>query len=155
MKRSIVLVSLFAAIAFSCGRNNEVSETVFDNEEILTAKQERYLASVISDYERKTTKEIIVLTSKDLGNYDDSWLYAADFGNTHGVNKNGQDNGLVIYVSKNLSKTALSTGYGFSKSLPYETCRKIVDSCMIPQFKEDKYFDGLKAGLDACIKNWK
>jgi len=158
MKWNIALVSLFATIAFSCGRNNEInqkSSRIYDYEEILTAKQERYLNSVISDYERKTTNEILIVTSKDIGDYEESIRYAANFGKAHELNINGENNGLVIFVSDSLKQTALSTGYGTDKTLKDETCRKIVDSCMIPLFKEEKYFEGIKAGLDECIEKWK
>ena len=158
MKLNIVLVFLFAAIAFSCGQNNEVNKKIswiYDYEEILTKSQERYLNSIISDYEKKSTNEIMIVTSKDIGEFETAIQYAADFGSTREVGKNGKDNGLVIFVSKNLSETALSTGYGTDKTFKDEICKKIVDSCMIPLFREEKYFDGIKVGIDECIKEWK
>jgi uncharacterized protein len=157
MKWRTVFLFLFVSLTFSCLQNREGNKkisSVYDNEEILTSDQEKYLNSVISHYERKTGKEIFILTSKDLGEVDDARRYAADFENTHVVDKE-KDKGLVIFVSKNLSQAALSTGFGTDSTLKNETCRKIVDSSMIPLFKQDKYFDGLKAGLDECIKNWK
>ncbi len=157
MKWRTVFVVLFVSLAFSCVQNREGNKklsSVYDNEEILTSKQERHLKSVISHYKRKTGKEIFILTSKDIGEFENAKLYAADFESTH-VGDKEKDKGLVIFVSKNLSETALSTGYGTDSTLKNETCRKIVDSSMIPLFKQDKYFDGLKAGLDECIKNWK
>jgi uncharacterized protein len=97
----------------------------------------------------------MIVTSKDIGEFEKAMQYAADFGSIHEVGKKGKDKGLVIFVSKNLKETALSTGYGTDKILKDEICKKIVDSCMIPLFREDKYFDGLKVGLDECIKKWK
>ena len=158
MKLNIALVSLFATIAFSCGQNNEVNKKIswiYDYEEILTINQEKYLDCIISDYEKKSTNEIMIVTSKDIGEYEKTIQYAADFGSTHEVGKKGKDNGLVIFVSKNLRETALSTGYGTDKTLKDEICKKIVDSCMIPLFREEKYFDGIKVGLDECIKKWR
>jgi uncharacterized protein len=156
MKWSIVLLSLFVTLAFSCGQKKEGNKKqwIYDYEKILTSHQERYLESVISDYERKTSNEIVIVTSKDIED-ELSIHYAAEFGIAHEVGKKGKNNGLVIFVSKNLKQTALTTGYENDKSLNNEICKKIVDSCMIPCFKEEKYFDGIKAGLNECIKKWK
>ena len=100
---------------------------IYDYEEILTKNQERYLNSIISDYEKKSTNEIMIVTSKDIGEFETAIQYAADFGSAHEVGKQEKDNGLVIFVSKNLSETALSTGYGPDKALNNEICKKIVD----------------------------
>lgn len=157
MKLNITLASLFASIAFSCGPNHEVNTRIsyiYDYEEILTQDQERYLDALISDYEKKSGNEILIVTSKDMGDYESTIQYAADFGNEHKVSKEGNDSILVIFVSKNLKETALSTGYGTNKTLKDEICKRIVDSCMIPLFREEKYFDGIKDGMKACINKW-
>jgi len=157
MKLNIALILLLATIAFSCGQNNEASKKdlrIYDYEELLTRSQERHLNSIISDYEKKSTNEIVIVTSKDIGGFETTIQYVADFGSVHEVGKNGKDNGLVIFVSKSLSEAALSSGYEPDKTLNNEICKEIVDSFMIPLFREDKYFDGIMAGLDECIKKW-
>ncbi len=158
MKNTFILISLFALMISSCGQNQDTNKKVtriFDFEDILTIDQEKHLNSIISKYQRKTANEIIILTSKDFGEYEDAIQYAAGIGNEHEVLREGKNNGLVIFVSKELKQTSLATGYGTEKSLKDEISKQIIDSCMIPLFKEDKYFDGIKLAVEESIKNWK
>jgi len=89
-----------------------------------------------------------------MGEYDDPILFAVDFGNKLGVGKKEKNNGLVIFISKNMRQTSLATGYGTEKILKDEICMRIIDSCMIPRFKEEKYYDGIKAGVQESISKW-
>ncbi len=86
----------------SCGQenNNSYKTWIYDNEDILTIDQEIYLDSIISDFEKRTTNEILIVTSKDIGEYENPIFYAVDFGNKNGIGKKGKDNGLVIFFSK-------------------------------------------------------
>jgi uncharacterized protein len=155
MKISIILISLFTMVLTSCGQDNNNKTRIYDNEDILTINQELSLDSIISDFEKRTTNEILIVTSKDIGEYEEPILFAADFGNNYGIGKKGKDNGLVIFFSKTLRKTSLATGYGTEKILKDEICKTIIDSCMIPLFKQEKYFEGIKTGVEESIRNWK
>ena len=46
-----------------------------------------------------------------------------------------------------MRKTFLATGYGTEKILKDEICKIIIDSTMIPYFKNQDYYGGIKAGL--------
>lgn len=155
MKILILLISL-SALA-SCVQNNNVNNkvSVYDYEEVFTDDQERILDSIISGFESRTKNHILVLTSRDINDYEKPILYALDFGNTYGAIEKGQNNGLVIFVSKNLKQTCLATGYGTDKSLKDEISENIIDSTMIPFFREDNYYEGIKAGLEESIRKWK
>jgi uncharacterized protein len=156
MKICTILLSLFGLIISSCGQKIDNNKTwVFDYEDVLTVNQEKSLDSIITNFEKATTNEILIVTSKDIGEYEKPILYAVDFGNKHGVGKKGKDNGLVIFFSRNLRQTSLATGYGTENILKDEICKSIIDSCMIPLFKEEKYYDGIKAGVEESISKWK
>ena len=45
----------------------------------------------------------------------------------------------------------ISTGYGTEKMLKDEIAKKIIDSLMIPNFKQAKTFEGLWEGSKAII----
>jgi uncharacterized protein len=156
MKIYTIVLSLFGLIISSYCQKIDGNKTwVFDYEDVLTINQERTLDSIIANFEKATTNEILIVTTKDIGEHEKPMSYAVDFGNKHGVGKKGKDNGLVIFFSRNLRQTFLATGYGTEKILKDEICKSIIDSCMIPLFKEEKYYDGLKAGVEAAISRWK
>lgn len=154
MKINLFLITL--TVIFSCGQRVPNNKTwVHDNEDILTTNQELSLDSIISDFEKITTNEILIVTSNDIGDYKEPILYAVDYGNKYGIGKKEKNNGLVIFFSKTLRKTSLATGYGTEKILKDEICKTIIDSCMIPLFKQEKYFEGIKAGVEESIRKWK
>ncbi|GGE95672.1 hypothetical protein GCM10010984_11450 [Chishuiella changwenlii] len=36
-----------------------------------------------------------------------------------------------------------------------EICKKIIDSTIVPEFKEANYYEGLDKGIDEIIRLWK
>lgn len=127
---------------------------VFDHENIFTKAQEEHLDSLITDFEQRTTNEIVMITVHDIGDSKTMAEHATMLGNNLGVGKKDKDNGLVILFSRNLRETFLATGYGTEKILKDEVCKQIVDSIMIPHFKENQYYEGLEAGLKECMNRW-
>jgi len=97
----------------------------------------------------------VIVTTDNIGEFDKMVEFAVDFGDKHGVGKKDKNNGLVIVFSKKMRQTFLATGYGTENILKDDICIKIVDSTMIPYFKNLDYFGGLQAGLKECITKWK
>ncbi|HLO59880.1 MAG TPA: TPM domain-containing protein [Bacteroidales bacterium] len=155
MRNYLLLTIMVSLVSFSCDNNKQNVSPVFDFEDILTIKQKRKLSGIISDYEKKTANQIIILTSKDLEGFENAVQYADIFGKEQGIFSIGKKNGLVIFVSDSLKQTSIATGYGTYRSLNDQITKEIVDSCMIPYFRVEKYYEGLKAGVEESIKNWK
>jgi uncharacterized protein len=154
MRNHFLLTITFSLILFSCNRNQQNVSPIFDFEDILTSNQEKELSGIITDYQRKTANQIIILTSKDLEGYENAVQYAEIFGKEQGVFSAGKKNGLVLFVSDSLKQTSIATGFGTDRSLNDQISKQIVDSCMIPYFRVEKYYQGLKAGVEESIKKW-
>lgn len=157
MRRQLFIVFIFLMSFLACINGNEVSgqNRVFDRENILTGVRVKELNQIISDFEKETTNEIAVVTTDNIGDHEKMVFYADEFGNEHGVGKPGKDNGLAIVFSKTLRETFIATGHYTESILKDEVCREIVDSLMIPEFKQENYFAGIKKGLEGCIRMWR
>ncbi len=158
MRKIFFTIPFLLIILTACGQTVDDSKAVkwiYDFENILSSEQEKVLDSIIIDFESETTNEIVILTTDNIGEFDKMVEFAVDFGDKHGVGKKDKNNGLVIVFSKKMRQTFLATGYGTEKFLKDEICKKIVDSTMIPYFKNLDYFGGLQAGLKDCIVKWK
>jgi uncharacterized protein len=158
MRPILFLVILIMVLFNACGQSSEnLNEKtwVYDYEGVLSDKEEFILDSIITIFEKQTTNEIVIVTVDNIGEFNKMVDYAVAFGNTHGVGKKDKSNGLVILFSKNMRESFLSTGYGTEEILKDEICKNIIDSTMIPYFKNQDYFGGLKAGLEECIIKWK
>ncbi|WP_439185825.1 TPM domain-containing protein [Carboxylicivirga taeanensis] len=156
--QSVFTLSIAILFSFqSCGQqktSNKQKVWVYDYENVLTAEQEQQLNLLIQKFEQETTNEIAIVTVENIGRFDKMVEYAVDFGNQHGIGKKDKDNGLIILFSKNMRGTFLATGYGTEKILKDEICSAIIESSMVPYFKNQEYYEGIKAGLEECIKKW-
>ncbi len=158
MRKFIFTIPFLLIILTACGQTVDDSKAVkwiYDFENILSSEQEKVLDSIIIDFESETTNEIVIVTTDNIGEFDKMVEFAVDFGDKHGVGKKDKNNGLVIVFSKKMRQTFLATGYGTENILKDDICIKIVDSTMIPYFKNLDYFGGLQAGLEECITKWK
>lgn len=157
MNKSLFIIHILLMSFLACVNGNEVSgqSRVFDRENIFTDEEEKELNEIIDDFERETTNEIIVVTTDNIGDHEKMVSYAVEFGNSYGVGKAGKDNGLVIVFSKTLRENFIATGLSTEKILTDEVCQQIVDSLMVPEFKRENYFTGIKNGLEGCIRLWR
>ena len=127
---------------------------VNDWENVLTSAQEDTLNKLINDYEIATTREIAVVSTADYGNYLNINEFATELANYWGVGKAETNNGVLIVYSNQQRETRITTGLGAEKELSDVQCKSIIENQMIPYFKEDDSYGGLKAGLTTIIEKW-
>ena len=125
---------------------------VNDYEKILTNEQILDLEILINDYRIKTKREIVIVSIDSIKPYTEISSYCVDLSNYLGIGKDG--NGLTIVFSKKLRQIFICTGNQTEKIITNKRCQKIIDELIIPNFKSDKYYEGLKSGLIELIKIW-
>ncbi|MCU0334869.1 MAG: TPM domain-containing protein [Chitinophagaceae bacterium] len=119
----------------------------------LTPDQKAHLEEKLVAYDDSTSVQIavvIVNTLNDLEPVD----FATRLGREWGVGNKKTNNGVVLLVSMEPGKRKvfIAPGYGLEGALPDITCKRIVESEIIPQFKQDNYYRGLVEAADAIIK---
>ena len=127
---------------------------VSDYENIFDQGQLDELTRIILEYEKETTREFAVLTIDSISPYSNLNVYTTDLGNYWGIGKEDSDNGVLVVLSKSLRQVRIGTGYGTEKILTDSICKNVIQNVMIPQFKEDNYFKGVKEGIITLIENW-
>ena len=149
------LILSLCFLAYSCSSSNgkrPLDRFIYDNENILTLDQSKQLDSLYRGHEKRTTNEIALVTTSNYGKFDNQLLFSVDFGNKYQIGKKDFDNGIVIAFSKAKRAIRISTGYGTEKVLNDELIKKIIDSLMVPKFKDSLYFEGLRDGSIAVVK---
>ena len=58
----------------------------------------------------------------------------------------------MIAVSKHLREVYMATGLGLEDVLDDDKCQRIIDSLMLPRFKEEQYFEGVFAGSKGVVE---
>ncbi|NER15095.1 TPM domain-containing protein [Leptobacterium flavescens] len=136
-------------------RNTKLKgQIVNDYDSIFSPGQRKELSDILYDYNLKTTRQIVVVTIHSIKPYSDIQKMATDLGNYWGIGTAEKDNGLVILLSKPERKIGISTGSGTQLILTDEICKSVIDNIMIPEFRKEKYYDGIKNGVIELIAKW-
>ncbi|WP_420387710.1 TPM domain-containing protein [Roseivirga sp.] len=147
-----LLISLLVILTFLSDPTPQQGKNfVWDKENILSEKEEATLNQMVLSHEDKTTNQILIMTTPDWGESDNIVDFSIRIGNTLGVGQKEKDNGVVIIFSKAQRQTRITTGYGTEKVLTDEKAKSIIDSLMIPKFREEMYYEGIHDGTKAII----
>lgn len=115
---------------------------VHDFAGMLKADQVKAMDDSLRAFSKRTTNQIMVITVKDLGDYDPK-MYAAELGDRWGVGQKKLDNGMIILIKPKTNDSkgqfALCPGRGLNGALPDVTCKRIVDGKAIPELKKGDY----------------
>lgn len=118
---------------------------VHDPAGVFSAGQKSDLESFLREAERSTSAEIAVvaLASLEGGDIDD---FATRLFAQWGIGKKSRDNGLLLLAAIEDRKIRIEVGYGLEGVLPDARTGRILDEHVIPEFKEQRYAEGLIAG---------
>lgn len=139
-----ILLSLLTIVSFTVSAQDTKSFTpqnwVTDNGNFYTPAQEVELNKLISDYEKKTSIEIGVITTTSLGDTSIE-EYADKQFNRIGIGKKGADNGLLIVFSMKDRASRIETGNGME---PFFTDTEAYDALEVvkPSFRAGNYAEG-------------
>lgn len=124
-----------------------------DYEHIFTLREIEIFDSIISDFEFKTTNEIVIVTVDSsmttIDKFDSLFL---SIHNAWGVGKKDKDNGIVFGFSAGLRKIRINKGDGIAVKLSDKETKEIIDDIIIPEFKAGNYFEGTRKGLLAIME---
>jgi uncharacterized protein len=152
---TLLLFFLFFGVNAQIPPRPNPPRLVNDFANLLSQEGRNYLERKLVNFDDSTSVQICIVTTFSLGEYGID-QFADELGAKWGVGAKGKDNGIVIVV-KPKSKDAkgqarISVGYGLEGVIPDATAGQIVDYEMIPQFNNNKYFDGLDNATNSIIK---
>lgn len=126
---------------------------VNDYTQLLTPDQRSHLEEILVAYDDSTSIQIavVIVPSLNGSNVDD---YAIELARQWGVGNKKTNNGVLVLMSMDPKKREvfIAPGYGLEGALPDITCKQIIESEMIPAFKEGNYYRGLAQGTGAIIE---
>ncbi|MBU1167271.1 TPM domain-containing protein [Patescibacteria group bacterium] len=122
---------------------------VTDQAQILNNQAE--LEETLANFEEESSNEIAVVTIPSLeGNSIDD--YAVSLFQKWGIGKKGQDNGILLLISRDDRELKIETGYGLEGALPDVTADSIIRNEITPFFKEGDYSTGTTKGVEAIVQ---
>lgn len=125
---------------------------ITDIAQILKPEEKSALEHAIDSYKTQTSNEIGILIVPSL-NGEDIADTAVQVGRSWGIGGKEKDNGVLILIAINDHQLFIATGYGLEGALPDIVAKGIIETDMLPAFREQKYFDGIAAGINSIEKH--
>jgi len=127
-----------------------LKEFVTDQANIFSPTELAHLKTKLTEFEQRTTHQMILLTIDSLG-FETIEQYAYGTFNQNGIGQADTDNGLLIVFAKNYREVRIETGFGSEAYVTDAIASRIIRNTMIPEFKEERYFKGLDNATDRLI----
>ncbi len=148
------LVSLPVSVFAQIPAKPEPPRLVNDLANIFTTEQCASLENCLVAFDDTTSNQIAIVTVNDLGGMDKA-EFAYKIGQEWGVGSKKNNNGIVILVKPKIKnekgEVYISVGYGLEGAIPDAIAKRIIEKEMIPRFREDDYYGGVKAAVDVLI----
>ncbi len=140
-----------AAPAFADPKFPALTGRVVDDAQILSAETEQQLSAELEQLEGKTGRQVVVVTLPSLQGYP-----IEDFGYQLGrawkIGQKGQDNGALLIVAPNDRKVRVEVGYGLEPVLTDALSSVILQTKVLPKFRDGDMQGGVVAGAEALIQ---
>lgn len=124
---------------------------VADSAGILRSDTEASINGMIDALERHDGSEVMVVTVPDTSGSSSPKTFATELFNTFKIGKKGVDNGVLMLISKGDRRVEIETGYGVEERLPDARAGTIIETLMLPRFKQGDFDGGTLAGTGEVI----
>jgi uncharacterized protein len=128
----------------------ELTGRVVDRAGLLSERDEAEVEAALAQFEQTTGNQLVVATLESL-----QGLPIEDFGyqlGRHwGIGQAGADNGALLIVAPEERAVRIEVGYGLEGELTDALSRTIIESAILPHFRQGDFAAGIKAGVAAIV----
>ena len=123
----------------------ELTGRVVDNAALLSAPEHKRLTRLLEEHEAQTTNQVVIVTLESLQGYviED---FGYQLGRHWGIGQKGKDNGVLLIVAPIQRKVRIEVGYGLEGTLTDALSRNIIDTRILPAFRNNNYEHGIARG---------
>ncbi|ATC34623.2 methanol dehydrogenase [Caulobacter vibrioides] len=148
---ALVTLTTFALPALAEPKFPPLSGRVVDEAQVLSPDVERDLSDKLAALETRTGHQLVVATVSSLQGYpiED---YGYRLGRTWGVGDKDKDDGAILLVAPNDRQVRIEVGYGLEPVLTDALSSVIIQSAILPKFRDGDISGGVVAGADAMIE---
>ncbi len=127
-----------------------LNEIVTDQAQIFSKDQLVGLRDKLTKFESESTNQIVVLTIDNL-HEEPIETFAYEVFNKNNLGQIEKDNGLLILFAKQDRKVRIEVGGGLEPYITDAFARRIIETIMIPEFKNEDYYKGIDKATDVVI----
>jgi uncharacterized protein len=147
----ILLVALFAQISAQPIQSiPPLTGRVVDLTNTILPKQKDSIENVLADAELQKGRQIAVLivpTTKP----ETMEQYSIRVAENWKIGRKGNDDGVLLIIALQDKEVRIEVGYGLEGDLPDITCKRIIETNVVPYFKIKEYEKGIEAGITEII----
>lgn len=142
---------LFALPALADPKFPPLSGRVVDDAQVLSPDVERDLSDKLEALEARTGHQLVVATVGSLQGYpiED---YGYKLGRTWGIGDKDKEDGAILLVAPNDRQVRIEVGYGLEPVLTDALSSVIIQSAILPKFRNGDISGGVVAGTDALVE---
>ena len=147
---AVLGLMLIGGAAMAAPKFPPLTGRVVDNAGLLSPQAEQTLTAQLADLETKTGRQMVVATLPDLGGYEIE-DYGYQLGRAWGIGDKTRNDGVLLLVAPNAKKVRIEVGYGLEGILTDALSSVIIQTKILPAFRDGKMEEGVVAGAQAVI----
>ena len=147
MKKALALLLFVFSFCFALNFNEQIN----DEAHVFSQNERDELLNLLQNFEQNSTTQIAIVTLNSLENRSIEEL-SLEIARGYKLGQKESDNGILLLVAPNEKKVRIEVGYGLEGTLTDAVAGQIINSVMIPEFKNGKMSEGIKKGVVAIIK---
>lgn len=149
------LMALLLAVGFLAGPTAaqtfpELSGRVVDRAELLDPATETALTEKLAALEAETGDQLVIVTLETLQDYEIE-DYGYRLGRAWGIGQSENDGGVLLIIAPNERKVRIEVGYGLEPILTDAFSSHVIQTQVLPAFREGAFESGIVAGSDAIM----
>jgi uncharacterized protein len=129
----------------------ELSGRVTDEAGLLSAATRAQITQLLAQHEQATSNQVVVVILKSLQGYtiED---YGYQLGRHWGLGQKQRDNGVLLIVAPKERRVRIEVGYGLEGTLTDALSSNIIQTRILPQFRQQHFDAGVLAGVQAILE---
>ena len=147
----ILAVFAMASVALAAPKFPPLTGRVVDNAHVLSPETAQKLDGELAQLEAQTGHQLVVATVPDLQGYEIE-DYGYQLGRTWALGKKGVNDGVILLVAPKERKVRIEVGYGLEPVLTDALTSVILQTQVLPQFKQGRMEQGIVDGAEAIMQ---
>ena len=147
----LLLLVPFMAFAKEVPPPPDPPRLVNDFTGLLSSGEVAALERKLVAYDDSTSTQVAIVIENSIEG-DDMFDYTFRLAQSWGIGRQGKNNGILIFIAMGDRKVHIQTGYGAEGFLPDALAKRIIDQVIVPNFRQQSYYQGLDRATDIIIK---
>jgi hypothetical protein len=149
-----ILLLLVPASGFAAEKEPAVprlEDRVTDLAQVFSAERKKRLIDELAVYEKETSHQIAVLTVPSLAG-EGLEVFSLRVANAWGLGQKDKDNGILLVLAMKERQVRIEVGKGLEATISNERAQEIIQSEMVPAFRQGDYAEGLEKGAHRLMQ---